>query len=212
MNADEVIMKLRNRQASILGLEKYKQYAVLLPLVDVDQEPHILFEVRSIKMRSQPGDVCFPGGRIDQSDFDEKHCAIRETSEELGINPSSIEDVIPLDYIVSDYGRIIYPFAGKLTTLETLNINEAEVAEVFTVPLSFFLQTEPKKYKVNFTVAPEDDFPFELIHGGEDYDWRARKMDELFYEYEERVIWGLTAKIVTHFTNLIKQNNEIKIK
>ncbi|GAE44688.1 hypothetical nudix hydrolase YeaB [Mesobacillus boroniphilus JCM 21738] len=46
-----------------MGHEKFIKFAVLLPLVEVNGDVHILFEVRSLKMRRQPGEVCFPGGR-----------------------------------------------------------------------------------------------------------------------------------------------------
>src|SRR5699024_9524150 len=184
MHTSEVMQILQGRKPGILNSDKLKKAAVLLPLVEKDNETHILFEVRSIEMRSQPGDVCFPGGRIDKDDRDEQHSAIRETSEELGINEATIEDIIPLDYMVSDFGRIIYPFIGKLTPAEEIVPNRAEVEEVFTVPLSYFLQTEPERYKVNFQVTPEADFPYDLIYGGENYDWRTRPMEELFFQYD----------------------------
>ena len=84
-----------------------------------------------------------------------------------------------------------------------MNINKDEVEEVFTVPLSYLMNAKPEKYRVDFEVRPESDFPYELIQGGKDYDWRPRKLDEYFYFYEDRVIWGLTAKILTHFLSLI---------
>lgn len=207
MNATDVIANLKNRQPSILGHEKYREYAVLLPLIEVENETHILFEVRSMNMRSQPGDICFPGGKVDKEDLDQQHCAIRETSEELGIKEAEMDDVIPLDYIVSDFGRIIYPFIGRITRPERITPNPDEVEETFTVPLSYFLKTQPEKHIVNFKVIPEENFPFELIHGGENYDWRTHQMDELFYQYDGKVIWGLTAKILTHFINLINKEN-----
>lgn len=203
MDASNVITKLKNRQPSILGHEKYREYAVLLPLIEVDNETHILFETRSMEMRSQPGDICFPGGKVDKEDPDQRHCAIRETSEELGIKEAEIDDVIPLDYLVSDFGRIIYPFIGRIGCPKQITPNPAEVEEVFTVPLSYFLKTLPEKHIVNFKVIPEDTFPFELIHGGKSYDWRVRQMDEPFYQYDGKVIWGLTARILTHFVDLI---------
>lgn len=206
MNADDIILKLKNRNPHILGMETYRKYSVLLPLVEKEHEIHILFEVRSMTMRSQPGDVCFPGGRVDQTDINEQFSAIRETSEELGIDPALIREVIPLDYLVSDQGRIVYPFVGKITSLQTMVLNEAEVAEVFTVPLAFFLNTKPKTYKVHFRAEPEADFPYDLVYGGKNYAWRGRGVDELFYEYEGRVIWGLTAKIVAHFAELVEKN------
>ncbi|MGY0694815.1 NUDIX hydrolase [Virgibacillus sp. FSP13] len=203
MNLVNIMTKLKNRQPSILGYEQFRKHAVLLPLIEKDDETHILFEVRSMNLRSQPGDICFPGGKIDKEDRDPQHCAIRETTEELGINDASINDIIPLDYVVSDFGRIIYPFMGQISNPEQITPNESEVGEVFTVPLSYILQTKPQKYKVNFQVIPEENFPFDLIIGGENYNWQTRQMDELFYSYDGKVIWGLTAKILNHFLTLI---------
>jgi len=209
MHTSEVMQILQGRKPGILNSDKLKKAAVLLPLVEVDGETHILFEVRSIEMRSQPGDICFPGGRVEQIDKNEMETAIRETSEELGIAQSSITDVMPLDYIVSDIAGMIYPYIGKISNLDELTLNELEVSEVFTVPLNYFLHTEPKRYKIDFKVVPESDFPFDLIQNGEDYDWRKRQMDELFYIYHpRRVIWGLTAKIVYHFIEVLKENKQ----
>ncbi|WP_106495850.1 NUDIX hydrolase [Lentibacillus sp. Marseille-P4043] len=204
MNLVTITSKLKNRQPSILGYEQFRKHAVLLPLIEKNDETHILFEVRSMNLRSQPGDICFPGGKIDKEDKNPQHCAIRETTEELGINETDITDIIPLDYMVSDFGRIIYPFMGRITTPEQITPNESEVGEVFTVPLSYLLQTRPQKYKVNFQVIPEENFPFDLIIGGENYNWQTRQMDELFYSYDGKVIWGLTAKILNHFLTLIE--------
>ncbi|WP_449354887.1 NUDIX hydrolase [Virgibacillus natechei] len=203
MNLPHIISKLQNRQPGILGQEQFRKSAVLLPLVEVENEIHILFEVRSLKMRSQPGDICFPGGKIDKEDKDPRACAIRETTEELGISEMAIEDVIPLDYIVADSGRMIYPFIASIASPDHIRPNDAEVEEVFTVPLAFFLQTKPDVYKVDVQVVPEEDFPFDLIVGGENYNWHTRSIDELFYQYDGKVIWGLTAKILTHFLALL---------
>ncbi|SET53508.1 NUDIX domain-containing protein [Oceanobacillus limi] len=204
MDIETILSRLKNREPSILGYEELKKSAVLLPLVEVNRETHVLFEVRSMKLRSQPGDICFPGGRIDKKDMSPKHCAVRETTEELGIDKGMIKDILPLDYIVSDFGRIIYPFVGRITNPNMIIPNEAEVGEVFTVPLHYFMHTPPESYKVNFQVIPEENFPYELIVGGKDYNWQVRHIHELFYKYEDRVIWGLTAKILTHFLDLVK--------
>ena len=52
-----------------------------------------------MNLRRQPGEICFPGGKVEQDDVDQNQCAIRETSEELGIRESDIENVMPLDYM-----------------------------------------------------------------------------------------------------------------
>ncbi|MBP1970256.1 8-oxo-dGTP pyrophosphatase MutT (NUDIX family) [Virgibacillus natechei] len=211
MNLSSITKKLQNRSPSILGQDELQKSAILLPLIQVDNETHILFEVRSMKMRRQPGDICFPGGKIDKADKTPKHAAIRETTEELGIDESAIGDVIPLDYIVHDAGRMIYPFIGTLKNVEKITPSEAEVEEIFTVPLDYFLRTKPDIHKVDIKIEPDKDFPFDLIVGGKNYNWHARQIDEIFYKYDGKVIWGLTAKILRHFLSLLdKDNNDIK--
>ncbi|AXI10803.1 coenzyme A pyrophosphatase [Oceanobacillus zhaokaii] len=205
MNTSEIINKLKDRVPSILGYEQLRKSAVLIPLVEIENETHILFEVRSMNLRSQPGDICFPGGRIDRDDPDPKYSAIRETTEELGLTESTIKDVLPLDYVTMDRGRIIYPFVGRITDLAQMKPNPAEVSEVFMVPLTYFLQTDPERYKVNLQVVPDANFPFDLIVGGENYNWHTHHIEELFYKYESKVIWGLTAKILTHFIELLHE-------
>lgn len=205
MNLSSITAKLKNRQPSILGSEKFQKSAILLPLLEIDNEIHILFEVRSMHMRSQPGDTCFPGGRIEPEDSGPLASAIRETTEELGIPEAAIQDVVPLDYIVSDSGRLIYPYAGILTQTDKLTPNPEEVGEVFTVPLKYLLQTEPEEYKINLQVMPEDNFPLDLIVGGENYNWQTRQINEIFYRYEGKVIWGLTAKVLVHFLELLRE-------
>lgn len=207
MNTAEVIERLQHRKPTILGREHFREYAVLIPLIEVNNETHLLFEVRSKHMRSQPGDVCFPGGRVEPSDKDELHCALRETSEELGIEQTQIRNVIPLDYIVSDFGRIVFPFTGTVENTENIHPNPGEVEELFSVPLRFFLDTKPKAYQVSFKVIPEENFPYHDIQGGRDYNWSTPKMEELFYYYEDRVVWGLTAKIIAHFVALLQDGS-----
>ncbi|RDW22432.1 coenzyme A pyrophosphatase [Oceanobacillus arenosus] len=205
MDVLDIINKLKDRVPSILGYEQLRKSAVLIPLVEIENETHILFEVRSMELRSQPGDICFPGGRIDLDDPEPRYCAIRETTEELGIAESTIKDVLPLDYVTMDRGRIIYPFVGRITNHTQMRPNPSEVSEVFTVPLAYFLNTEPEKYRVNLQVVPDADFPFDLIVGGENYNFREHPIEELFYKYDNKVIWGLTAKILTHFIELLHE-------
>lgn len=208
MRTEEIFNKLADYEPSILGEEKFKKYSILIPLIEIHGETNLLFEVRAMSLRSQPGDVCFPGGRIEQQDKSQLHCALRETEEELGIEREAIQKIVPLDYIVSDFGRIIYPFVGEIDNLEGLRLNNNEVAEVFTVPLSYFLEQEPAIYKIDFKIVPEENFPFHLIQGGKNYNWRLRQLDEFFYEYNGYIIWGLTARIIKHFVDLLQALNK----
>ncbi|WP_064091260.1 NUDIX hydrolase [Rossellomorea aquimaris] len=203
MNINDILNKMKTRTPKVLGSEKFSEYAILLPLIEVEKEIHVLFEVRSLNMRRQPGEICFPGGRVDRSDSDSKSAAIRETCEELGINSNKISDVYPLDYIVSPFGTIIYPYVGKLDlSLDKIIPNPDEVSEIFTTPLDFLVKKDPDLYNIQFKMEPEASFPFEHIPGGENYDWQARHMKEHFYYYENKVIWGLTARVLHHFVQI----------
>ena len=204
MDPKSLVNKVKDRVPEVMDNRSFSKFAILLPLIEKDGEIHILFEVRSHQLRSQPGEICFPGGRIDKEDESEKDAAVRETVEELGIANEQISDIFPLDYIVSPFGMIVYSFAGIIDADVEFRPNPPEVDSLFTVPLSFFLEKDPKVYRVNFDIQPEESFPYDLIAGGENYNWRTRQVDEFFYLYEDKVIWGLTAKILTHFMEIIR--------
>ncbi|WP_312856082.1 NUDIX hydrolase [Anoxybacteroides tepidamans] len=204
MDMEQIIQKLQHRTPSPIGMNEFVKYAVLLPLIEKNDEIHILFEVRSFQLRRQPGEICFPGGKVDACDRNEQEAAIRETCEELGVEKSSISNVFPLDYLISPFGMIVYPFVASLSRSHLIKPNHEEVAEIFTVPLSFFQQTQPEVYHVHFQAQPEPNFPFDKIPDGKNYRWRPRQIEEYFYYYEDKVIWGLTAKIVHHFIDVIR--------
>lgn len=204
LKIEEIKNRIHGREPGIMGSDRLTRYAVLLPIIEKNEELHILFEVRSFELRRQPGEICFPGGKVDPKDIDERHTAIRETCEELGISEKDIADVTPLDYMVNPFGTIIYPFVGYLHDSSQIIPNPDEVAEVFTVPLTYLQNTGPDIYQIDYKLEPEGKFPFHHIIGGEKYKWQARSMEEHFYYYEDKVIWGLTARILTHFLQLIE--------
>lgn len=203
MELEAIMSKLKQHTPSILGSREYSKYAVMVPLIQKDDGIHVLFEVRSLQLRRQPGEICFPGGRIDPEDRDEKAAAIRETMEELGIDERDISEVYPLDFMVSPFGMLIYPFAGFICEQEKIKINPLEVGEVFTVPLEFFMNNKPEIHHVEFKVIPQQNFPYDLVVGGKNYKWRTRGIEEYFYIYEDKAIWGMTARILAHFVELV---------
>lgn len=205
MDLEKLQQKLEHRRPAILGSEHFLKYAILIPIVQKQDELHLLFEVRASTMRRQPGEVCFPGGRIEEGDKNEQEAAIRETAEELGISSNKITNVQPLDYFVSPFGMIIYPYVGFIEEAEILP-NQEEVERVFTVPLSYLLHNPPKKFEMNYEVKPAADFPYHLIPGGENYNFRQRPLPEYFYEYNSDVIWGLTGRVLKHFIDVIQKD------
>lgn len=197
---------LQGRIAKIANSDDYLQAAVTVPLVDIDGQPSVLFEVRSGKLQWQPGEICFPGGRIEADDISPLHAAVRETTEELGVLPESIEVLGQLDIMVSAIGVMLYPFAVELTAQWPLAYNTDEVAEVFTVPLEFLLNTKPEVASMEMATKPLTGFPFDLMPPGYPQGYRRRaKYPVLFYKYKQYVIWGLTARILDDFLNLCRE-------
>lgn len=118
--------------------------AVLIPLVkEKDGSASLLFEVRSSRLDAQPGDICFPGGRMEEGETAEE-TAIRETAEELLVKPSQVSILGRLDGMMGPTGGAIWPVVGELKDYDG-NFSKDEVGEVFKVPLDFFLNTEPER-------------------------------------------------------------------
>ena len=205
MFLDKVTDQLNKNKSLFIGEATAFQSAVLIPFVQVDGEWHILFEVRSLTMRKQPGDISFPGGRIDPTDASPMAAAIRETTEELGVDPETIQIIGELSPYIASPSFVVYPFVATIDYDEVLHCyNKEEVEEVFTVPVNWLLNHEPYMHLIAMEPVPSADFPFEKIMNGTQYQWRSRAMEEWFYEYEQYTIWGLTARILKHFVEIIK--------
>ncbi|AOT69689.1 NUDIX hydrolase [Geosporobacter ferrireducens] len=196
----------QHRQAKPEG--DYKGFSILVPLLQVQNELHLLFEVRSENLKTQPGEICFPGGRIEMNESPEQ-CALRETAEELGLAEAAIELFGPLDYIVTPYNLILYPYLGTLPTInpQDFPINPDEVAALFTVPLSFFIENPPLEHPIHVKTEVDEDFPFDKIQNGRNYNWKMGSYPVLFYEYGEHIIWGMTARIVKNLVEIIQSKN-----
>ncbi|MBU8905553.1 NUDIX hydrolase [Desertibacillus haloalkaliphilus] len=206
MSVESIKNQLQGRKAKILGHENFLKSAVMIPLIERNGEINLLFEVRSHQLRRQPGEICFPGGKVDESDKDEEHTAIRELCEELGLPANQINTVASLDYVVTPFDSLIYPFVGEIAPHAVISHNPLEVDEVFYVPLDYFLEAKPQRFDINLKVEPEKNFPYHLIPNGKNYNWRVGAIPEYFYEYNDYVIWGLTARILHHFLELIRTN------
>lgn len=198
--------EFNKRPAGIDMLDSLWTAAVLLPLVMKDDGPHILFEVRAKNLKRQPGEICFPGGKHECKDESYEVTCVRETCEELGLRPEDIEVLGEQDSLVTFRGPIIHVFVGIIKHPEKITASPSEVDEVFTVPLSFFLETEPRISLVNLIDEPMEDFPYELVPERYKGQRKLGTYKVYFYEYENRVIWGLTARFIYAFLRRHKHN------
>lgn len=195
--------KLNDNQPLFIGEDTAFSSAVLIPLVQIDEEWHVLFEVRALTMRKQPGEISFPGGKIDQEDESPLFAALRETSEELGINQEKIQVIGQLSPYIDSPLFVVYPFVAVIEYQEQYNFNKFEVDEVFTIPLEWLKNYVPYTHTISFEPNPSSDFPLEKIKKGEHYKWRKRESKEYFYDYKNYTVWGLTARILKHLIDIM---------
>ena len=179
-----------------------------MPLLEIDGEDHVLFTVRSQTLRRQPGEISFPGGHCESSDKTGADAAIRECSEELGIDTNQIELLGSLDCLVSAIGIKLHAVVVRLHTDE-FTPNPDEVGEIFTVPLSYLLTMEPTVGHLDIGTKPLRDFPFHLLEGYQ-IDWKIRQNYSVyFYPYKQYTIWGLTGRVLKNFLDLYRQGKTI---
>ena len=189
------------RRPGMIGEERFTKYAVLVPIVKTQEGRTLLFEKRSGSLRRQPGEICFPGGKIERGEPPQT-CDVREAAEELCVRESQINVLGPGDIFISPFDIIIYPFIGELKDYRYTH-NPEEVAEVITVPVDFFLKNPPERYKSTIISRQSENFPYERIPGGENYPWASGSYDVLFYQYGDLLIWGITAYLVQSAAGLI---------
>ena len=136
-----------------------------------------------------------------ENDESAEECAVRETSEELNIRPEDIKIIAQMDFMHTYSNFTLYSLLGVIdyNVVKDLTVNPDEVKEIFLVPVSFLAENEPEIYC--FDVLPNigPDFPYEKIHLPNGYNWRKGRSTVPIYRYDDRVIWGLTARITQPF-------------
>ena len=158
--------------------------AVLIPIV-AEPEPTLLFTVRTETLPSHKGQISFPGGSVDSSDRTTEAAALRESKEELGLDPSSVRILGELDTVLTYVsGYIVSPFVGWIDAPPSLSPNPAEVAEVLRIPLAQL--TEELRADPGFS------------YGGRTYPTEA-------WIWRGSVIWGLTARLLRLFFDLLAE-------
>ena len=196
MDINGIKEKMAGRKPGVIG--DRKEVAVLIPLVEREDGLHLLFEKRSGNIK-QPGDTCFPGGRIEAGESITE-CALRETAEEIGI--TDVEVIGQFDSILEVNRITMHTVVGIVPDVSLIysRLNSDEVADIFTVPLDFFVSTKPMSHTVRIT-QDTADFPYEETGIQKDYKWRVGQQEIFIYHYEDRIIWGLTARIAKWFAD-----------
>lgn len=180
-----------------------RQSAVLLLIQTIGEEQYLILEKRALTLRTQPGDISFPGGRIEPEETPSQ-AAVRETCEEVGLKPCEITLIGPMEFYVTHYGAVLYPFVG-ITAVQDFVPSPDEVDRIIRVPLAWLMDQEPEIYTLSVNPVPAEDFPYDRIQGGRNYRFSDVTIDEYFYRFENHHIWGTTARILHHFLERLKQ-------
>jgi 8-oxo-dGTP pyrophosphatase MutT (NUDIX family) len=153
--------------------------AVLVGLVPRAEGLQVLLTRRNDDMRHHPGQVSFPGGRIESDDADAAAAAVREAGEEIGLMPGQIQPLGYLDPLATITGFRVLPLVAVITPDYVARPDPREVAEVFEVPLAYLL-------------APENLLQVAIEAGG-----RPRRVLEFVDRgMPGQRIWGATASIL----------------
>ena len=201
-SASDIIERLRG-----LGMEKkesshhstLRRASVLVPLFersigdenDDDDGIHVLLTRRPSSMKSHGGEVCFPGGKMDdEDDGDDVRTALREANEEIGLDPQNVHVLSRMGTIESKHSLCVTPIIGVVTPAElaepyNLIINTDEVESAFAVPLRYFCDS------MNNCDSAE-----EILWRGENFTLRTYNYDDVENDNKRFVIWGLTAHIM----------------
>jgi len=174
-DADPVMKKLSE-------VRPIKPAAVLVPVVD-NPEPSVLLTQRAQHLPDHPGQVSFPGGKIDQSDASPLASALREAEEEIGLDRSFVEPIGYLDLYLTTLGYRIVPVIARVKPGFSLTLNVSEVDASFEVPLGYLMdQNNIERHS---------------------RDWQGMRRHYYAITFGERYIWGVTAGILRNLHDRI---------
>lgn len=156
-----------------------EEAAVLLVLTGQGDDERILLTQRAAHLTLHGGEVAFPGGKREALDRDLCHTAIRETHEEVGLDPTLLRIVGQLPVGQTSTGMRVTPFVGRVPEDVELLANPAELESLFWVPTAFLL--EDRRVRTDIFENPNLWAPV--------------------YEYLGYTIWGFTARVLVEFLN-----------
>lgn len=156
--------------------------AVLIAITD-RVDPGLILTQRSVHLRKHPGQVAFPGGRVDPDDADVVAAALREAEEEIGLPPALVDVIGTTDSFTTHTGYSIVPVVAVIPPDLDFVAEPREVDAIFEIPLAYAL--DPSRRNLLFT----------------EFEGRMRDYHEILWK--DRRIWGVTAAMLVNLSHRI---------
>lgn len=172
-----LIQRLSDNEPRCIDIA-FDRAAILLALTN-EAEPQLVFTRRSSQLKTHGGQVAFPGGKAEPGDTTLLDTALRESEEEIGLNPLNVKVLGRLSEVISRYEILVTPYVGLIDPQTTFVPDEREIESVFTVPVKFFLECRP---------ARVDQLGYK--------QFRASVPCWMYGEYQ---IWGMSAMVLVDF-------------
>jgi len=160
--------------------------AVLIPIITREASLSVLLTERSPDLKHHAGQISFPGGRMDAADRDIRATALRETQEEVGIDPANVEIIGYLDPNPTVTGYAVTPVVALVDLQQELIIDPLEVKSAFEVPLPFLLDEDNQQ-------SAEREFEGVMVPIAE-------------FNFGQYRIWGATASMLIQFRKFLLDN------
>jgi 8-oxo-dGTP pyrophosphatase MutT (NUDIX family) len=175
---------LQARTCRELSVPGRRLAAVLLPLYYHRGAYGLVFTKRSETVPHHRGQIAFPGGGHEVHDISLQHTALRESQEEIGLQTADVHLLGQLDdLLTTNSNYLVRPFVGMIPYPYPFTLDQRETASIIEVPLDFLKQHNPSQEETRH-------------HDGQ-------QVQSFFFAYREHVIWGVTAKIVKQFLDLL---------
>lgn len=165
--------------------------AVLMPLFRTQEDWHLLFTRRTDSVDIHRGQVAFPGGRLEPGDQSPAEAALRESKEEIGLQPEDVTILGELNPLITVSQFFVTPVLGTIPWPYPLRPNQKEVARCFGVPIKWL--ADPTNLEVQYR-QPTIPGPTVPVY--------------YFKPYEGELIWGVTARITKSLLEVLSEMDE----
>ena len=171
--------------------------AVLVPFLRITDDWHLLFTRRTDKLPEHSGQVAFPGGCMDPGESSPEQTALREASEEIGLQPDRVKIIGRLRSIITVTNYQVTPIVGVIPWPYPIQLEQEEVQRIFTIPLTWLAQPDNHELRQHTRLLPHPGHESGVDRG-------SVTMPVIYFKkYDGEVIWGVTAQIVVSLLEIL---------